>query len=101
MTGISSLASPPSPPEARGQARISILEGATVEPTPPVAGASFVPGNRMKAVIQGTTGALRFDDTLLSKHVLFLGGIGTCKTNAMMQLVRALRASASPDDVFV
>ncbi|HEY5988636.1 MAG TPA: type IV secretion system DNA-binding domain-containing protein, partial [Streptosporangiaceae bacterium] len=52
-------------------------------------------------VLQGQAGAIRFDDTALSKHVLFLGGIGTGKTTAMMQLLRAMRAQAAQDDVFV
>jgi hypothetical protein len=55
----------------------------------------------MRAVIRGTSGVLRFDDVLLSKHLLFLGGIGTGKTNAMMQLLVALRRSAGPEDVFI
>jgi type IV secretory pathway TraG/TraD family ATPase VirD4 len=64
-----------------------------------VAGPRFE-GQRMY-VMPGIGGALRFDDRALSKHVLFLGGIGTGKTNAMMQLVRALRDKAAQDDVFV
>jgi Type IV secretion-system coupling protein DNA-binding domain len=80
--------------------RVSILEGTTVQPTPPVAGSPFA-GQAMRAVLQGPAGAVRFDDAYLSKHVLFLGGIGTGKTNAMMQLIRALRNRAGQDDVFV
>lgn len=78
---------------------MTILEGADVQPTPAVAGAEIGPGTR--ALIEGPSGSFRFDDGLLSKHVLFLGGIGTGKTNGMMQLVGALRRSASADDVFV
>lgn len=85
--------------EARAAARVAILEGADVQPTPAIAGADVGPG--IRAFIKGTSGALRFDDALLGKHVLFLGGIGTGKTNAMMQLLHALRTSASDDDVFV
>jgi len=88
------------PAESQGQARVSILEGATVQPTPPIAGSPYT-GQPMRAVLQGSAGAIRFDDALLSKHVLFLGGIGTGKTNAMMQLIRDLRTRAEPDDVFV
>jgi type IV secretory pathway TraG/TraD family ATPase VirD4 len=82
------------------KARVSLLEGMTVQPTPPVAG-SPMQGQPMRAVLTGPDGALRFDDDYLSKHVLFLGGIGTGKTNAMKQLVQALRKKASPDDVFI
>jgi type IV secretory pathway TraG/TraD family ATPase VirD4 len=76
-----------------------VLEGMTVHPSPAVAGAPV--GPTVRAYIQGPSAGLRFDDSLLSKHVLFLGGIGTGKTNAMMQLVEALRGNASMDDVFV
>ena len=44
---------------------------------------------------------MRFDDELLSRHVLFVGAIGSGKTVAMMQLIAALRKSADPTDVFV
>jgi Type IV secretion-system coupling protein DNA-binding domain len=87
-------------PEHQEPARVTVLEGMTVLPTPPVAGAEFK-GQVMRAVLQGRAGALRFDDSYLSKHLLFLGGIGAGKTNAMMQLIRALRDRAEPDDVFV
>lgn len=86
--------------ENQGQVRVSVLEGATVQPTPPVAGSPYA-GQPLRAVLQGRSGAIRFDDSHLSKHVLFLGGIGTGKTNAMMQLIQGLRTRAGPDDVFV
>src|ERR1700730_620617 len=89
------------PPGHVNPPRVSILEGMTVQSTPSVAGAEVVPGRRMRAVLQGASGAIRFDDSLLSRHVLFLGGIGTGKTNAMMQLVQDLRGFATADDVFV
>jgi type IV secretory pathway TraG/TraD family ATPase VirD4 len=38
---------------------------------------------------------------LLGTHVLFLGGIGTGKTNGMKQIVRQLRANSQADDVFI
>jgi len=79
--------------------RTSVIEGLTIGPQPTVAGPEFK-GQRMY-VMQGHGGGLRFDDKALGKHVLFLGGIGTGKTNAMMQLVHALRENAGPDDVFV
>jgi hypothetical protein len=78
---------------------VSILEGQTVTGTPRVAGAP--PGVRAAAVLPGRNGIIRFDETLLSKHVLFLGSIGSGKTNAMMQVAIDLRANAEPDDVFV
>ncbi len=79
--------------------RPRVLEGWTIGRTPQVAGAAFN-GQRVR-VVRGPDGALRFDDEMLSRHVLFLGGIGTGKTNAMTQLLTALRANATADDVFV
>ncbi len=66
--------------------RVSVLEGMSVGLAPSVAGAVFR-GQVMRAVLQGHAGAVRYDDEYLSRHLLFLGGIGTGKTNAMMQLV--------------
>jgi type IV secretory pathway TraG/TraD family ATPase VirD4 len=60
---------------------VSVLEGMTVHP--------------------GPQGGLRLDDELLSTHVLFLGGIGSGKTNAMKHLLRQLRDKRGPDDAFV
>jgi Type IV secretion-system coupling protein DNA-binding domain len=80
---------------------VEILEGTTVQATPSVAGAEPTAGHRMRAVLRGRHGILRFDDVLLSKHLLFLGGIGTGKTNAMMQLLVSLRRQADPEDVFI
>jgi hypothetical protein len=85
--------------EQSGSIDISILEGQTVTGTPRVAGAA--PGIPASAVLQGPDGIVRFDESLLSKHLLFLGSIGSGKTNAMMQVVRDLRDNATADDVFV
>jgi len=42
-----------------------------------------------------------FDDPLLGRHILFMGGIGTGKTVGMSALVESLRVNAAPDDIFV
>ena len=55
----------------------------------------------MRAMVPGPAGRLWFDDAYLSRHVLFLGGIGTGKSNAMYQLLDPLRRGAGGDDVFV
>ena len=60
---------------------VSLLEGMDIHQGPPV--------------------NLTFDNELLSTHVLFLGGIGSGKTNAMKHLIRPLRDRAGQDDVFV
>jgi len=41
------------------------------------------------------------DIDLLSRHIMFLGGIGTGKTNAFEQIIMQLRHSLSEDDVMV
>ena len=41
------------------------------------------------------------DANLLSRHILFLGGIGTGKTNAFNQIVGQLRQSVTQEDVVV
>jgi len=85
--------------EQRGPVEVSILEGSTVHATPRVSGAA--PGASCMAVLAGEDGIVRMDEDLLSKHFLFLGSIGSGKTNAMMQVMRDLRANAGADDVFV
>jgi len=86
--------------DGQGYVNVSILEGTTVRPQPAVAGSPFT-GQPMRSILPGPSGTLRFDDTYLSKHVLFIGGIGTGKTNAMMHMLRDLRNRAGEDDVFV
>src|SRR3990172_1358762 len=41
------------------------------------------------------------DDDLLSRHVLLLGGIGTGKTNAILQLLKQLRNEMPSSDVMI
>lgn len=88
------------PAAAQENARVTILEGDTVRggrPPSPASPASSSP----LGMVQGHAENIYFDDSTLSKHILFLGGIGTGKTNAMKQLVQTLRRDAGPDDVFV
>ena len=41
------------------------------------------------------------DEDLLSRHLMFLGGIGTGKTNAFEQILAQLRRSMTTDDVMI
>jgi len=41
------------------------------------------------------------DADLLSKHLMFLGGIGTGKTNAFKQIMSQLRRNMTPNDVMI
>ena len=44
------------------------------------------------------TNEITLDDSMLSKHVLFLGGIGTGKTNAIFQLVDKIRENMDKEN---
>ena len=85
--------------ELEGSVDVAILEGSTVHATPSVIGA--LPGMPCPVVVEGTDGIIRLDANLLSKHVLFLGSIGSGKTNTMVQVAHDLRDNAGPNDVFV
>ena len=45
--------------------------------------------------------AVPLDADLLSRHIMFLGGIGTGKTNAFEQIISQLRHSMTSDDVMI
>jgi type IV secretory pathway TraG/TraD family ATPase VirD4 len=44
---------------------------------------------------------IQLDSDIFSKHMCFIGGIGTGKSNAIFQVVQQLRASLSQDDVMI
>lgn len=44
---------------------------------------------------------LPLDEDLLSRHIMFLGGIGTGKTNAFQQIIAQLRQTAEQNDVMI
>lgn len=50
---------------------------------------------------QGQPIYVPIDENLLSRHITFLGGIGTGKTNAFNQIVGQLRNTMTKDDVMV
>jgi len=49
----------------------------------------------------GNSAIVPFNNDLLSRHILFLGGIGTGKTNSFFQLIKQLQYSLTPDDVMI
>lgn len=80
--------------------KMFLLEGTTVQSPPENVG----PQNKGQPMypMPGQSGRrLWLDDDYLSRHVLFLGGIGTGKSNTMYLLLDQLRRRASQDDVFV
>jgi len=46
-------------------------------------------------------GEILLDSDIFSKHLCFIGGIGTGKTNAIFQVVSQLRQSLGDDDVMI
>lgn len=42
-----------------------------------------------------------FNEDMLGRHIMLLGGIGTGKTNAFSQIIRQLRDTLRPDEVMI
>ena len=75
--------------------RIDILEGEGIANAPP---SEY---GRGPVVLQGVGTQIAFDSEMLSRHLLFIGGIGSGKTNAMFHAVAGVRRHMGPDDVMV
>ena len=95
--GLSRTADRVSQPALPGSPTVYIVEGHGPQAGPSHFEAA-IPG---PVGLVGGKGVVALPAETLARHSLFIGGIGTGKTNAMMGLVRGLRAAASPDDVFV
>lgn len=81
--------------------QISVFDGNQLmeDPVPyPVRNArcAFMGTNRVGGDIY-----VPLDAELLSRHLMFLGGIGTGKTNAFFQIIQQLRSSMMADDVMI
>lgn len=80
---------------------VHVFEGdrleASLPPFPERGARSFFYGEDGK----GAQARVPLSDDLLSRHLLFFGGIGTGKTNAIFQVVSQLRASMTPQDVML
>ena len=62
--------------------------------------------NKPVCVLQGKDGRgvkafIPFDASLLSRHIMLLGGIGTGKTNAFFQIISQINRNLTPDDVMI
>jgi type IV secretory pathway TraG/TraD family ATPase VirD4 len=75
-------------------ATIDIIEGSSVSCLSGEVGQGPI-------TILGHNAKLSFDEMLLSKHLLFIGGIGSGKTNAMFQVVDSIRSNMRDSDVMV
>jgi len=63
-------------------------------------------GGRQMCIVKGQDGtgrkvAIPLDEGLLSRHIMFLGSIGTGKTNAISQIIQQLRDEMSSEDVMI
>lgn len=76
---------------------IEVFEGHELKHTPPP-----TPNLSTRFRLLGMDGlAVPFDDELLSRHMLFLGSIGSGKTNAVYQILSQLRQNMVSNDVMV
>ncbi|MBE6625940.1 MAG: DUF87 domain-containing protein [Ruminococcaceae bacterium] len=80
-----------------------ILDGNRLYQTPRPAN---IPQDQIKCAFlgkgfDGTPAMIPFNNDLLSRHILFLGGIGTGKTNSFFQLVNQLRHQLADNDVMI
>jgi len=80
--------------------KIEVFEGNQLHRMPPAYAVSTTK-SAFYGKANGQTIAVPFDDELLSQHILFLGGIGTGKTNAFFQIINQLSAKLTQDDVMI
>ena len=83
--------------------KTEILDGNKLHTSPVL---QSIPNEEIKCAFlgQGFGGQaafVPFNNDLLSRHILFLGGIGTGKTNAFFQLIKQLRHSLTDNDVMI
>ena len=81
--------------------RTTVFDGNQLNRTVPK-----VDPQRARCFIQGTDLDNRpvsfpLSDDLLSKHLLFIGGIGMGKTNGIFQILSQLRNAMTPEDVMI
>lgn len=80
---------------------IEVFEGHELKNTPPE-----FPKENSRCILLGNNAnnqevKLPLNDDLFSKHILFLGGIGTGKTNAIFQIIGQLRKNMTSNDVML
>lgn len=85
--------------------KCSVLFGDKLNKTiPPIRLAD--PRKMPDVILSGTDGMgnnsrIPLDSSLLSKHIMLLGGIGTGKTNAFFNIIEQLNAKLSADDIMI
>lgn len=81
--------------------KTSVFDGIELHPTPPSFNISGAKCNLIGVDTAGREIRIPLSDDTLSKHILFLGGIGMGKTNAIFQMISQLREKMSPNDVML
>ena len=80
---------------------VQVFEGSQLETKPPVFLNKEARCNLLGLDSSNEKCTVPISDELFSSHLLFLGGIGTGKTNAIFQIVSQLRKSMTEQDVMV
>jgi type IV secretory pathway TraG/TraD family ATPase VirD4 len=75
--------------------RSEILEGISLEKN------YRIPDTNANVYLKGTSEKIPLSEQLMSKHMLFVGMIGSGKTNAMFQLLDQLTTQMTEDDVMI
>ncbi|MCS7290599.1 MAG: type IV secretion system DNA-binding domain-containing protein [Roseiflexus sp.] len=81
--------------------KIEVFEGHELKPAPPALRSAGARCYFIGVDMAGKDVTVPLYDDLLSRHLLFLGGIGTGKTNAIFQLIAQLRRSMTDQDVML
>lgn len=80
---------------------VQVFEGNRLDTKPPSSGGKVERCHFLGRDSAGVACTVPLSDELLSSHLLFMGGIGTGKTNAIFQLLAQIRESMTDRDVMV
>lgn len=80
---------------------IQVFEGNELKPNPPGMSATGARCRLLGTDSSGRDVVVPLDDNLFSQHMLFLGSIGTGKTNGIFQIISQLRSSITSNDVMI
>lgn len=80
---------------------VQVFEGDRLEAKPPNFTGKDARSRFVGRDVSGAACSVPLSDDLLGSHLLFLGGIGTGKTNAIFQLLAQLRGAMTERDVMV
>jgi len=81
--------------------KIDIFDGDRLNQAPPIDTGAPARCRFFGTALDDSQVTVPFNDDLLGRHLLFLGGIGTGKTNALNQIIRQIRHSLTEQDIAV